>query len=88
MPVVVIFTKCDALLATAFGKLKPEERKLPREQQLLRMKECVKEMKENNLAREVLTTKRYPPKSYVYLECKYGDLVKCSLVYFICYRHA
>lgn len=81
VPVVVLFTKCEALLAIAFGKLKPEEKKLPREQQLLRMKE-------NNPAWRILLKKRYPPRSCVHLESKYGDLVKCSLVNFICYRHA
>ena len=79
MPVVVLFTKCDALLANAFGELKPEEKKLPGEEQFSKMRECVKEMKEKNPAWGMLTTKRYPPKNCVYLESKYGDLVKCNL---------
>ena len=29
VPVVVLFTKCDALLAMAIGELKPEDKKLP-----------------------------------------------------------
>ena len=88
MPVVVLFTKCDALLATAFGKLKPEERKLPQEQQLERMRECVKEMEENNPAWGMLTIKRYPPKNCVYLESKPGYLVMCALGYLFGYRNA
>ena len=79
VPVVVLFTKCDALKATAFGMLKPEEKKLPREEQLSKMREYVKEMEEKNPAWGMLTTKRYPPKNCVYLESKYGDLVKCNL---------
>ena len=88
VPVVVVFTKCDALLALALGKLKPEEKKLPREQQILRIRECVKEMAERNPAWGMLTIKRYPPKNYVHLESKHGDLVKHSLVHLFGYRNA
>ena len=77
--VIVLFMKCDALKATEFGMLKPEEQKLPQEEWLSKMKEYVKEMEEKNPAWGMLTTKRYPPKNCVYLESKYGDLVKCNL---------
>ena len=73
MPVVVVFTKCDALQAIAYGKLKPEDKQLPREMQLAIMKGYVKEMERNNPAWEMLKARRYPPKEYVHLEskCKY-----------------
>ena len=75
VPVVVVFTKCDALLATAIGKLTPEEKKLPPAVQLSKMKEHVKEMLRNSTAWERLKTRKYPPKAYVYLESKSRDPV-------------
>ena len=44
VPVVVVFTKCDALQATGFVKLKQDERKLPAEEQFILVKEYVKRM--------------------------------------------
>ena len=88
VPVVVLFTKCDALLATAIGKLNPEEKKLPQEEQLSKMREYVKEMMEKNPAWEMLITKTYPPKYYVHLESKYCDLGGYNLGHFLLYRHA
>ena len=78
--------KCDAFSAIAFGKLKPEERKLP--QELLRMRACVKKMEENNLAWGMLTTKKYPPKNCVYLESEHGDCVMCALGHLFGHRNA
>ena len=75
VPVVVVFTKCDALSATAIGKLTPEERQLPPAVQLSRMREYVKEMLRNNTAWERLNTRKHPPKVYVHLESKYKGLV-------------
>ena len=41
---MVVFTKCDALWAARFAKLKQEESKLPPEEQFMRVKEYAKEM--------------------------------------------
>lgn len=70
VPVVVVFTKCDALSAVARGALKPEEKQLPREEQLAKIKEGVMEMLRNNTAWGKLKTRKYPPKVYVHLESK------------------
>ena len=87
MPVVVVFSKCDALLATAFGKLKPDERKLPREEQLMKVNEYAKEMLRDSTVWERLKTRQYPPKDLVHLESK-SDLICCSFVYSLLHRHA
>ena len=87
VPVVVVFTKCDALLAGAFGKLKLDERKLPWEEQLVRIEEYAKEMLRESTAWERLKTRQYPPKDYVILESK-CDLGSCNLVHSLLHRHA
>jgi len=68
VPVVVVFTKCDALLAMAFGKLNSDERKLAREEQLMKVKEYAKQMLRDSTAWEKLKIRKYPPKDYVHLE--------------------
>ena len=87
MPVVVVFSKCDALLAAAFGKLKQDERKLPSEEQLVKMEEYVKEMLRESTAWERLKMQQYPPKDCVHLESK-CDLGCCNLVHSFLHRHA
>ena len=80
MPVVVVFTKCDALSVMAFEGLKQDERELPRRERRIKIKEYVTEMLRNNTAREELKTRKYPPKDYVELESKPSHLVCFSLV--------
>ena len=75
VPVVVVFTKCDALLAIAIGKLTSEDKQLSREEQLAKIKEYVQEMLRNCTAWERLKTRNHPPKACVYLESKSRDLV-------------
>ena len=87
MPVVVVFTKCDALLAAAFGRLKLDERKLPREEQLVKIEEYAKEMLKESTVWERLKIRQYPPKDCVHLESK-CDLGCCNLVHFLLHRHA
>ena len=70
VPVVVVFTKCDALLATAWGELTSEERQLSREAQLARIKEYKAKMLQNCTGWERLKARNYPPKACVYLESK------------------
>ena len=88
VPVVVLFTKCDALLAMAIGELKPEDKKLPPREQLAKIREYVKGMKQNSPAWKMLTAKKHPPKYYVHLESKYCDLSECNLLHFLFARHA
>jgi len=80
VPVVVVFTKCDALLAMAFGKLKPDERNLPREEQLMKVKEYAKGMLRNSTAWERLKARRYPPKGYVELENMHKSDNGCQIL--------
>ena len=79
MPVVVVFTKCDALLASAFGKLKLDERELPPKEQLVRIEEYAKKMLRDSTVWERLKVQQYPPKDCVHLESE-CDLVCCNLV--------
>ena len=72
---MVLFTKCDALQAIAVGELKPQEMRLPPGEQLSIVNKYVKEMVKNSPAWEMLKVRRYPPKEYVHLESKCGDLV-------------
>ena len=71
VPVVVVFTKCDALSGIAFGDLLLKERQLPQEKKI---KEYVKEML-NNSTWKRLKAMKHPPKAYVYLESKSRDIV-------------
>ena len=72
----------------AMGRLTPEEKQLPREELLARIKEYVKEMLRSSTAWERLKTRKYPPKTCVYLESKSRDLVVYGLVHSLLYRHA
>ena len=80
VPVVVVFTKCDALWATAFGKLRRDERKLPPKEQFMGVREYAKEVLRDNTAWERLKTRQYPPKDCVHLESK-CDPACCKMVY-------
>ena len=86
VPVVVVLTKCDALLAPAFGKLKQDERKLPLEEQFMRIKEYAKEMLRDNTVWERLKMQQYPPKDCVHLESK-CDLVCWNMIHSLSYRY-
>ena len=88
MPVVVVFTKCDVLCATAFGKLKPDERRLPPEQQIMKVEEYAQGMLRDSTAWERLRTRNYPPKDYVHLESKYLVLSVVAWFILLLYRHA
>ena len=75
VPVVVVFTKCDALSAMAMGKLTPKGKQLPQVEQLAKTKEYMKEMLRNCTAWERLKTSKHSSKACVYLECKSRDFV-------------
>lgn len=65
VPVVIVFTKCDALSMVVHGALKSEDRQLPPEEQLAKIREGVMEMlrKQTTAAWERLQTRWYPPKA-------------------------
>ena len=77
---MVVFTKCDALWATAFVRLRPDDRKLAPEEQFMKVKEYAKQMLRDSTAWERLKTRRYPPKDCVHLEGKY-NLVSCNWIH-------
>ena len=77
---MVVFSKCDALWATAYAKLKPADKQLPPEEQFMKVKEYAKEMLRDSTGWERLKTRRYPPKDYVHLEGEY-NLVCHNLVH-------
>ena len=77
---MVVFTKCDALCAAGFGKLKQDERELPADEQLILVEEYAKEMLRDSTAWVRLKIQKYPPKCYVQLESK-CDLAWCKMVY-------
>jgi hypothetical protein len=66
-----VFTKCDALLATAFGKLTPEEKQLSHQEQLAILQEHKKEMMMKSTAWERLKVRKFSPKECVHLESKH-----------------
>ena len=82
VPVLVVFTKCDALWAAGFAKLKQDERKLPTEEQFILVKEYAKRMLRDSTMWERLKTRQYPPKDYVHLESE-CELVWCKTLHFL-----
>ena len=82
-----MFTKCDALWAAGFGKLKPDERKLPPREQFILVTEYAKEILKDSAAWKTLKEKKYPPKDFVNLESK-CDFVCCNMVHSLLYRCA
>ena len=70
-------------MGPSFGKLKPNERKLPPREQFNKVNEYANQMLSNSTAWERLKTRKYPPKDYVELESKYSHLVCCSLIQLI-----
>ena len=68
VPVVVLFTKWDALVTQAF---QPEDLLLPLEDQHLRQRKCAEEMfTKRNVWRD-LCTMEFPPQAFVQLEGLY-----------------
>ena len=65
VPVVMLFTKCDALMIQAF---QPEHMLLPPEDQLKRLRECGQEMFDKRNIWGDLCKMAYPPQASVQLE--------------------
>ncbi|KAG9311923.1 hypothetical protein JVU11DRAFT_8184 [Chiua virens] len=67
VPVILVLTKCDALLLQGLAALTHEEKKLPQEERLVRGQENAERMLKCNPVWWRMQSMRYPPKLYVEL---------------------
>ncbi|KAG9317023.1 hypothetical protein JVU11DRAFT_1205 [Chiua virens] len=74
VPVVVVFTKCDAVQVFAAAALTAEEKRLPREERLVKVNEYAESMLRESTVWKRLQERKNPPK--VYAEVK--DMHKCN----------
>ncbi|KAG9313183.1 GTP-binding protein [Chiua virens] len=67
VPVVLVLTKCDALLLQGLAALTPEEHKLPREERLVRGQQNAESMLKNNPVWGKVKSMKYKPTAKVEL---------------------
>ncbi|KAG9310045.1 GTP-binding protein [Chiua virens] len=67
VPVILVLTKCDALLLQGLAALTPEEKELPREERLVRGHQNAESMLKKNTVWERVQSMKYPPKANVEL---------------------
>ena len=65
VPVVVLFTKFDALLAVAMGKLAPGDRRLPLQERLSKAKPGIEKIFNDADVWGRLTKLKHTPKAFV-----------------------
>ena len=75
VPIVVLFTKFDALLTVAMGKLAPTDRKLPLPQRRSKAEALIEGIFHEADVQGRLSRRNYAPKSYVQIG---GLLYLCS----------
>ncbi|KAG9307919.1 hypothetical protein JVU11DRAFT_12919 [Chiua virens] len=80
VPVVLVFTKCDALLVQGIAALTPEEQKLPYEERTARGQDNADAMLKKNPAWEKVQGMKYPPKTYVELKDMDKSKEGCELL--------
>jgi hypothetical protein len=68
VPVVVLFTKFDALVPVALGKIAPTDRRLPIQERLLKAKPLIEGIFDKADVWGRLSKMEYPPKSCVRIE--------------------
>ncbi|KAI9459530.1 hypothetical protein HD554DRAFT_2029220 [Boletus coccyginus] len=78
VPVVVLFTKFDALLPVAIGKLTPADRRLPLQERLSRAKELIEGIFNTTDVWDRLARMTHPPKSCVRIEGAHKSNEGCS----------
>ena len=71
VPVIVLFTKFDALLPVALGKLVPADRQLPAQERLSKAKSLIEGIFNKADVWGRLSQMTYPPKSCVQIEGLY-----------------
>ncbi|KAG9312093.1 hypothetical protein JVU11DRAFT_7377 [Chiua virens] len=74
VPVVLVFTKCDALLVQGIAALTPEEKELPYEERVGKGQHNANMLLEENPAWERVQMMKYPPKIHVELKGMCGDI--------------
>ena len=67
-PVVVLFTKFDALVPVALGELAPADRRLPIQERLLKARSLIEGIFNRADVWGRLSKMTYPPKSCVRIE--------------------
>ena len=71
VPIVVLFTKFDALVPVALGKIEPTDRRLPIQERVLKAKELVEGIFNKADVWGRLSKMTHPPKSSVRIEGLY-----------------
>ena len=71
VPIVVLFTKFDALVPVALGKLAPADRKLPIQERLVKAKSLIEGIFDRADVWGRLSKMTHPPKCYVRIEGLY-----------------
>ncbi|KAG9309989.1 hypothetical protein JVU11DRAFT_10023 [Chiua virens] len=79
VPVLLLFTKCDALLVQAIASL-TEEEELPHAKMVAKGEQYAESMLKNNPAWELLQSMKYPPKGYVQLKDLQKSEEGCQLL--------
>ncbi|KAG9308991.1 hypothetical protein JVU11DRAFT_11295 [Chiua virens] len=80
VPVVLVFTKCDALLIQGMAALTPEEEKLPQERKIVIGKQNAERMLKGNPTWERVQKMMYPPNAYVELRELHKSNEGCGLL--------
>ena len=89
VPVVVLFTKFDALRPLALAKLMPADLKLPLREKLSKAKPLMEEVFGEANIWGRLSKMTYPPKSSIRIECQsHTSLVLAGSYYSLFIRHA
>ena len=71
VPIVMLFTKFDALVPVALGKLAPVDRKLPIQERLVKAKSLIDGIFDRADVWGRLSKMIHPPKCYVCIEGLY-----------------
>ncbi|KAG9314853.1 hypothetical protein JVU11DRAFT_3950 [Chiua virens] len=80
VPVILVLTKCDALLLQGIAALTLEEKKLPREERLVRGQENAERMLKNNPVWGKVTNMKYKPTAKVELRDLNKSDQECKLL--------
>ncbi|KAG9308221.1 hypothetical protein JVU11DRAFT_12238 [Chiua virens] len=80
VPVILVFTKCDALLIRGMAALGPEEEKLSRDERIVIGWQNAERMLKVNPAWESVQKMMYPPNAYVELRELHKSNEGCKLL--------
>ncbi|KAF8452696.1 hypothetical protein L210DRAFT_3384812 [Boletus edulis BED1] len=80
VPVIVLFTKFDALLPVALGKLAPTDRRLPLQERLSKAEPLIEEIFGRADIWGRLSRLKYPPRSFVRIGGMHKSNEGCSKV--------